>query len=160
MIDPVINKPQLQGKNQRYIYTAITLLFWLVWIYLWLPLLSLAAWAVGFEFFYQHMIVLEGLDGLIELLGLYLLVIFILGTALILWASYNLIRFRGKDKRKLQLPVDIHGMAEYHGVSMTRLAAALKSRRMLVRHYDNGKIEEIFINDGPEHQPEQNSETG
>jgi len=157
MIDPVINKPQLQGKNQRYIYTVITLLFWLVWIYLWLPLLSLAAWAVGFEFFYQHMIILEGLDGLIDLLGLYLLVIFILGTALLFWASYNLIRFRGKDKRKLQVPIDIRGMAEYHGVDMTQLAAGLKSRRMLVRHYDDGKIEEIFINDGPEHQPEENT---
>jgi len=158
MIDPVINKPQLQGKNQRYIYTAITLVFWLAWIYLWLPLISLAAWAAGFEFFYQHMIVLEGLEGLIDLLSIYLSVIFILGSALILWASYNIFRFRGKDRRTLQVPVDIRGLAEYHGVDMIQLSAALKSRRMLVRHFDDGKIEEIFINDGPDHQPEQNSE--
>jgi len=46
------------------------------------------------------MILLGGYQGLLQDLGLYSLIIFIIGAVLILWARYNQYRFQGKDKRK------------------------------------------------------------
>jgi len=98
--DLIIEQPNLQGLWQQYSYGICTFLAWGIWLYLWLPLINLVAWLFGAKLFYEQMILLGGYQGLLQDLGLYSLVIFIIGAVLILWARYNQYRFQGKEKRK------------------------------------------------------------
>src|ERR1017187_7341901 len=47
MKDFIIDRPSLQTARQRLIYGSVTLGFWVLWIYLWLPIVGLIGWALG-----------------------------------------------------------------------------------------------------------------
>ena len=51
------------------------------------------------------MVVLGGYHDVIRLLGIYSLMILLLGGGLVIWASYNIVRFGGVEKRTAALPV-------------------------------------------------------
>jgi biofilm PGA synthesis protein PgaD len=95
----IIDRPELVQPEERYTAWGITLFFWGVLLYLWQPALSLVAWSFNIKLFYQHMVVLGGMESFLSLLELYAMVIAILGGALLVWAKINELRFRGKVRR-------------------------------------------------------------
>src|SRR5271157_5746235 len=95
----IIDRPELQTARQRLLFGSMTLFFWVVWIYLWLPILALIGWSLGFTIAYRQMVILNGYVGLLHLMKYYLAVIFFLGTSLLGWAYYNFLRFRGVNRR-------------------------------------------------------------
>src|SRR6185295_4483331 len=90
---PLIERPDLQSPRQRTIYGALTLAFWAFWFYLWLPVLALLAWSLGVQQAFKYMVVLGGYRDVIHLLGIYAMIILLLGGGLVLWAIYNILRF-------------------------------------------------------------------
>ena len=96
----IINKPKALNLNNKITSVSVTFVFWIILFYLWQPLISLIAWAFGFKVFYEHMIILGGYEGFLEMLFIYLVVILALGGTLIAWALYNKIRFRNKTHRR------------------------------------------------------------
>jgi len=98
MKSPIIERSDLQSPRQRTLSGALTLAFWALWFYLWLPVLALLAWALGVQQAFKYMVVLGGYHEVIRLLGLYSLIILLLGGGLVLWASYNIIRFHGVER--------------------------------------------------------------
>src|SRR5664279_4021374 len=86
---PLIERSDLQSPRQRTLYGALTLAFWAFWVYLWVPVLAFLAWTLGVEQAYKYMVVLGGYHDVIHLLGIYSLIILLLGGALVLWAMYN-----------------------------------------------------------------------
>ena len=98
-MSPIIERSDLQSPQQRTLYGVITAVFWAFWLYLWLPLLALFAWAVGLEQAYKYMVVLGGYEEVMRLLGVYFLVIVILGGTLTGWATYNIMRYGKRGRR-------------------------------------------------------------
>jgi len=98
---PLIERPDLQSTRQRTLYGALTLAFWAFWFYLWLPLFALLAWMLGLQQAFKYMVVLGGYHDVIRLLGLYSLIILLHGGGLVLWAIYNIIRFHGVERRRV-----------------------------------------------------------
>ena len=72
-------------------------MMWLFYLYLWLPLITLGAWGLDFNFAYVHMILLEGYRALLHVLVIYLLIIVLMMVTLISWSQINLHRFGGLD---------------------------------------------------------------
>lgn len=97
----IIDRPDLQAWHQKVLFGTLTAAFWVGWMFLWLPLLTLLGWAFFGYRFHLHMITLDGYKGFLELLAVYALVIIGMGGALVLWATYNHLRFRGVDRRRL-----------------------------------------------------------
>lgn len=139
----IIDTPSLQSLRQKYTYAVLTLLFWLVWFYLWLPLVSLLAWLFGIDVFYEHMIVLEGLKGLLELLGWYAMVIALIGCILVIWSSYNLLRFGGKNKRTHNPPVRLDEIASCYALEPAALVAAREAKTLTIQQDEQGSIKII-----------------
>jgi len=130
----IIERSELQGKGQRVIYGGITLGFWLLWVYICLPLVSLLAWALGFNLLYTQMVLYGGYDGLLRVLGLYLLIIAILGGSLLLWAFYNYFRFRGVERRRASQVVNIDRQCARLGLKPAHLMQWQMSKRLVVHH--------------------------
>jgi len=139
----IIDRPDLQTIRQRFGYSFLTFVFWLIWFYLWIPLISLGGWLFGIDLFYDEMVVRDGLDALIELLGLYFLVIFLISATLGLWAMVNLWRFRGKNRRGPRPTVNEEQLAEDFNVTSQQVVAWRQCKRLVISHDAEGNIVSI-----------------
>ena len=139
----IIVPPSLQTLRQRYANAALTLFFWALWLYLWIPFISLIAWLFGIEIFYEEIILMEGYRLLLELFIWYGAVIFLISLLFLSWARYNQFRFRGKDRRKKAILPSLQDLADYFEVDVTLLAKCQKAERLLIRHNKNGRIDKI-----------------
>ena len=139
----IINRPELQSPRQRLIYPIITFVFWVLWVYIWLPLVSLIAWGFGVQLFYDEMILQNGLEAIIELASTYGLVIFILGISLISWALYNWGRFNKKERRSGAKRLTIEDQAGYFQLDAQQLAVWQESKYLVVNYNEQGEIEQV-----------------
>lgn len=140
----IINRPDMQTIRQRYGNGLLTFMFWMIWfyfwlpliniflVYLWLPLISIGGWLMGVNLFYEELIVQEGLEALLDLLGWYLLVIFLISLTLGVWALVQRIRFRGKDRRGQHQTVDVVSLAGAFGVTTEQLGKWRDSKRLVI----------------------------
>jgi biofilm PGA synthesis protein PgaD len=140
---PLIERSDLQSPRQRTLYGALTLGFWAFWFYLWLPLLALLAWALGVQQAYKYMIVLGGYQDVLRLLAIYALVILLMGGALVCWAAYNIIRFRGIERRTDALPVTPTEIGRDFGQNPNSVARWQNVQRLYVTHDDAGRIARV-----------------
>lgn len=85
------------------IVSLLTLLFWGVWLYLVLPLVSLLLWFFGVRLFIQE-ITKGAYEGLRASLADYSLVLLVLVALLAAWIGWNVSRYGGsKDRRTVRL---------------------------------------------------------
>jgi len=154
----IINRPDLQSPQQKLVSGLLTMVFWLLWALLWLPLITLAAWAFFGVQLHVHMIELEGYAGFFDLLSTYAMIIVAMGGTLVVWAKYNHFRFRGMDRRKAAAPVSIDMLASFAGHSPLRVAQWREMRVMTVEHDANGRI--LAIRDDMPVRSEESGSTG
>jgi biofilm PGA synthesis protein PgaD len=138
--DLIIDKPSLQPLRQRYATGIVTFLFWIVWAYIWLPVISLIAWALGIKFFYDEMIARGGYEAFLELLIFYLIVIFLIAVIFIGWATYNFFRFRGMERRRAIKPLETEDYARYFSVNGTELKNWRNMKRITIHFDEQGNI--------------------
>lgn len=141
----IIDNPELQTPRERYAFAALTLVFWIVWFYLWIPVVSLLAWLFGAERFYQAMITHSGLDALIELLGLYSIIILVMGVILAAWAWYNQVRVRGRDKRRSSITVTPAEVGSFFALKPEQLDLARYAKHVVIEHDEHGQVKDIRV---------------
>ena len=139
----IIDTPSLQSLRQRYAYAFLTLIFWVLWFYLWIPVISLVAWLLGIKVFYREMIVLEGLQGLVDLLGWYGLTIAVIAVCYTGWALYNQFRFRGRNRRHEQPEVEPLEVANSFDIEPALILPLQEAKRILIAHDEQGRIRRI-----------------
>jgi biofilm PGA synthesis protein PgaD len=144
---PIIARPDLQSSQQRTLYRALTLVFWIFWLYLWLPLLALLAWSVGLQQAYKYMIVLGGYQEVLRLLIIYSLVILLLGGTLTGWATYNILRYGKRPRRSGgRLPTSDE-VARYFRQGPIAIESWQQAQKLLVTHDEEGGIASVEIID-------------
>jgi poly-beta-1,6-N-acetyl-D-glucosamine biosynthesis protein PgaD len=141
----IIERPDLQSPLQRVVSTVLTTAFWVLWTYLWLPVLALLGWWLGISRFYEEMVRLEGYRPLVGLLGWYAACIALLAGSLIAWALYNLWRFRGRERRRAPASLGTFVLAEHLGVNAEDLLAWQRARILYVTHDDDGEIASVEL---------------
>jgi len=139
----IINRPELQSTGQRVIYPVITFIFWILWIYIWLPLLSLIAWGFGVQLFYDEMILENGAEVFFKLAGNYAMIIILMTAVLLSWAQYNWVRFRKKERRRVAKTLSPEEVAEYFQVNTEELMAWHDAKRVVVKHNERGDVERV-----------------
>ena len=136
----IIDRPSLQSVRQRFVYGSVTLVFWVLWIYLWLPLLALLGWPLGIHIAYTEMVIRNGFTLLQGKLTDYAIAVSWLGGSLLVWAYYNLIRFHGSQRRQLRLPVSRAEQARYFRLEPAALETWADAKRLVVHHDADGRI--------------------
>jgi biofilm PGA synthesis protein PgaD len=139
----IIERPDLQTGGQRWLYLALTLLFWLFYLYLWLPLVTLAGWAFGLWRGYDVFLVHQGYRNLLTILLWYASGIALFAATLIGWAVYNLVRFRGKERRRRPRSVTLTEQANHYGVQPHSLASWRRAKVIVVAHDPLGRITDV-----------------
>ncbi|OGI59123.1 MAG: poly-beta-1,6-N-acetyl-D-glucosamine biosynthesis protein PgaD [Candidatus Muproteobacteria bacterium RBG_19FT_COMBO_61_10] len=127
-----------QPGLQRAAEFTITTLFWLAWLYLIMPLVSLLLWMLGVELFVEVMITRGGYQALLEELVDYSLVILGILAVTVIWVNWNLRHYGGHNKRILQpQPVSIEELAAYSGLSRTEITGMQAARQLLITFDDS-----------------------
>jgi len=136
-----IDAPELLTGAQRARDTFVTALMWLVYFYLWVPLLSLLAWLLGFEIAYDVMIRSGGARDLGGVLIVYLVIIVVIFCGVTTWSLTNRYRFGHLHRRRPTPGVSDAEMAGYFGVSADSLGTLRSARRVEGTLDDEGRIE-------------------
>lgn len=140
MRELIIDRPGLQTKRQRLLFGSMTLVFWALWIYLWLPVLALLGWALGFKIAYYEMVTKNGYVGVLQVLGWFITIIVCLGASLLVWAYYNYTRFHGNPRRRRVAPSTSPSLSERYGISPESLSRWQGERRLVLYHDADGKL--------------------
>ena len=141
----IIERPDLQTISQRWGYRSITVLFWIFWLYLFMPLLSVVAWVAGLSLVYKLMIQNLELVDLWVLVRAYSIGIGLLTGTYLAWAVYSFLRFRHLERRKLAAAVTTDILARSHNLtgaevrSLRRAQKTTLSPEQLKRMFDPAK---------------------
>ena len=139
----IIDRPELQSGQQRAVYHVLTAAFWVLWVVLWLPLITLLGWFFfGYQFHF-HMIKMEGYVGFLDVLGAYALVIGVMTGALMIWAKYNHLRFRGMDRREDIAAPKVGDVARVHGQVEADMRRWQSANIVTVHHDTEGRIQRV-----------------
>ncbi len=115
-------------------FSGITLAAWLIWFYLFIPLLSLGAWWFGIDAFREYMLQPGARGYLLTLTG-YAIVIALTFLIILGWSRYNQIRFGGPDRRHGQPPVTAEMTAKRFHVK-PELLEQLQQARTIDLNFD------------------------
>lgn len=117
----VIERPELQNGVQRWSYRGLTVMFWVLWLYLFMPLLSVLAWAAGMMVVYEVMVQNLALSELWHLLKVYGTGIGFLLVVYLGYAFSGFLRFRNVERRKLAPAIAPEQLAQSHNLDMATL---------------------------------------
>ena len=140
----IVENPQGASRVQRYSQRFLTGFFWLVFGLLLRPLLTLGAWLLGGHFFSHAMLDGREIADLARVPLVYVIVVLMIGTALIGWATYNLLRFRNNERRNRQ-PVSVtpQELSRFFAVDENLVLRLQVSRRIVMQHDEHGRLGEV-----------------
>ena len=133
----VIQRPERQSAAQKAMFALVTVIAWLFWAFLWLPLITLGAWAFGLrsawlQFYVEHRV---GDGGDIDVVYL---VAVICAVVFMSWSGYNRARFAGKQKRLGNQPFSGAETAAELGATTDDALRIQSHRRAVVSVSDSG----------------------
>ena len=128
------------GRRQRTRDSMLTALMWGIYIYLWIPAITLGAWLIGFERFYEVVALYGGYEMVLEMLDWYAMVILAIATCIVGWSGLNNRRFRNRERRNATAKTSSRQISEFFGNSEKEVRRAQQSRRILIELDDIGCI--------------------
>jgi poly-beta-1,6-N-acetyl-D-glucosamine biosynthesis protein PgaD len=151
MDDIIIEKPQGIRKFRFFSEMSLAVIGWTVWLFIIRPIFQVLLWFMGFKIFYEEIIKNESLKN-VKQLWAYLLVIILLYTILQLWNRYNVIRFRGKERRRSSAPASDKEMGDFYGMTEEDVRN-LKKWKMVIVHFcpDHQIVLENAVDSNPTH---------
>lgn len=136
----IIEQPSLVPLHSRLGWSGVTAMFWCIWIYLWMPLLTLAAWSFGFYQAHEQFQWEKEVIELRRLLGWYSIVVAAFGGSLLLWALSEYLRFKNKHRRSSSASIRPQDLARYTGAPEVDVATWQSLRCVLAYHDDHGSL--------------------
>jgi len=138
--DLIFDSPKLQSLKLRFASTTLTFLFWVVWFYLWIPIVTLVGWWFQVETMQHEMVTLGGFQAFLDALPGFLFVTACLTGTLTVWALYNFIRFKGQDRRKPLPTVQKEDLLSTFSISEADLLQATTNKISTISIDENDKI--------------------
>lgn len=110
---------------------AATTIFWGVWLYVIMPLVSLLLWLAGVQVFVEQMITLGGYEAFLEKLTTYGLVVLAIMLATFAWVTWNLRHYGRHNVRTHEIaPVTLAETADAAGLEATAVEQLQRTPRM------------------------------
>jgi len=134
----VIDRPELQPAAQRAFFSALTVVLWTFYVYLLLPLVTLLAWYFGYSAVYEEMVMRNGWEALIRLIGFYGAIVLAMAFTQIGWALINWMRFAGKRdrRRERERVVDMRFTDSMFLTDTVEIPVWQNAKRLVVHHHE------------------------
>lgn len=139
----IIESPELQSYAHRYGWNSVTFFFWILYIYLWLPFITLIAWWIGLKLFHYQIVELHGYAGVIDKLGLYSAIVVMLSITLIGWARIERFRFKDAIRRVDNTTISVGDIAKIFKLQESQLIQLRQKKSVIVYFSEKGQLAEI-----------------
>lgn len=136
----IIDRPDLQSMTQKYGFGSLTLLLWVVYLYLWIPFISVMAWLIGAHLFHHHVIERGGLRQLALDLRQYGLVVGVMVAVYLAWAVSNYLRFRHTRRLGNAPEVTLAMLAGHFNVDEAEVERLQALRICEISHDEDGNV--------------------
>jgi biofilm PGA synthesis protein PgaD len=158
-VDPntCIDAPGLLTAKQRARDSLITAGMWGAYLYLWVPLISLGAWLLGFEFAYDVMVRAGGARDLVHVLRMFGVAIALIFLVVTVWSYSNRARYRGHNRRHAGPAVSDESLIEYFGIDGPALDRLRATRRVEIDFAADGRPQLAQARDHSERSPAKNA---
>ena len=130
--------PEELTRSERTRDSLITAVLWGIYLYLWVPLASLLAWAMGFEFAYDVMVRAGGARDLLPILLEYAVVVSVILSTFTIWSVSNRLRFKHMTRRSRRPPVADDALSEYFGISIAEIGSMRSHQIMRITFDEDG----------------------
>lgn len=136
--DRLIQNARSLPLARRTFWGLVTAVFWVLYVYLWLPLITFVMWYLGIR---QARLELYLRNHSFDpyLLIVLPIIAVLTGLALVAWAEYNRNRFGGGDRRNATPPVP-HKTIVFDLGGNSEIAAALAEHRVCVLHMNEDAV--------------------
>ncbi len=128
----IIDNPDLKTYVRNITEWTLTSVFWLVWIYLVLPLMNLFMWFITGEIFYSEVIADEGYQYIIELVKRAGLITLTIATVIFLWGYYNYLVFGRLNRRKESPPTSAEEIAAFFSLEREEVERIENCKELLI----------------------------
>ena len=153
-----INAPELLSRRRRMGDAFVTGLMWIIYSYLWAPLVSLIAWLLGFEFAYDVMVRSGGAQALKSILVWYAATLVGIIVVVTGWSLVNRLRFSDRDRRHAGEEVCDAELASRFGIEIESLQDLRESDVVRLSLDDEGNIRAIDLSPEDRREREGQSE--
>lgn len=130
----LIQRPRAQPRLRRTAWGFVTAAFWGMYVYLWMPAITMLLWLLGIRNAYFELYLREHRVEPFLLIALPSLAV-CAAALLIVWAEYNRWRFAGKDRRGAPSPTSLDDISHALGAT-PQLGARLNASRVVVLNMD------------------------
>lgn len=153
-VDEIYRRPRDRSgavdrtRVRRRVFGTMTAAAWSVYLYLWLPGITLVAWLLGFRTAWVQAVLERASVDVADLwLGLALIVL--LGCALVLWAERQRQRFTGVERR-LRAPDSTAAEVAVSLGAAPAVLEALQRGRVVTAHHDaRGRVVRVDTGSAP-----------
>ena len=97
--DTTIHVRDILDRRVRTRDTVLTTVLWVVYAYLWLPLISLGAWFVGIDYAWTLVERAGGIGNLVGLMKSFSIAVGLIACLVIGWSVSQYLRFHGRERR-------------------------------------------------------------
>lgn len=145
----IIFRPERQSNQQHALFGGLTVIIWVLWIYLWLPLITGILWVVGLRWAYFQ--VFRGARGVSLWVIVWILLAVIVAVAY--WSTYNNIRYAGRTQRRRAKAVSKTAIGERFGVGGPTVSMLMRERRLNLHFNDREELIRVDALAGATAQP-------
>jgi poly-beta-1,6-N-acetyl-D-glucosamine biosynthesis protein PgaD len=125
-----------------------TALFWGLWLYVVMPLVSLLLWLAGVQVFVEQMITLGGYEAFLEKLMTYGLVVLAIMLTIFAWVLWNVKHYGKRNTRSHELAaVTLAETAEAAGMEIEAVEKLQYLPRMILAFDDQKRLMPMLMPD-------------
>lgn len=145
-------RPRARGRRPRFVEhplvvyvrrlteLAVTVVFWGLWAYLVMPLVSLLLWFAGIYLFVDRMISMGGYQAFADQLIHYATVVFVMWLLLTAWILWNQMRYGRNERRRVRPPhVSEAKMAKAMGLE-PEMVSSLRGQKEVALRFESESI--------------------
>jgi biofilm PGA synthesis protein PgaD len=128
--DSTIQFKQMLSGRYRAREAILTTILWVIYGYLWLPLISFFAWYFGIDFAYERVVKAGGPDQLVLLLLWFLIIFLVILLIVVTWSGLQYSLYKGDGERRNRgTAFDLASEREVWGIDEA-LQSQLKSSKV------------------------------
>jgi biofilm PGA synthesis protein PgaD len=132
----IISHPERQSGTQHALFSMLTVGIWVLWIYLWLPLITGILWIVGIRWAYIQ--VFRGARGVS-----FWVIAWILGAVIVAvayWSIYNTLLYAERTQRRHAKVLSKIMIGQKFGVTGDALYTLVHERRLILYFNDREEL--------------------
>lgn len=141
--DVTINARNVLSRRVRNRDRLLTTIMWVLYAYLWLPLISLGAWYLGVQFAYDLVLRAGGPDSLVSLLFWFTIILLTTALVVIVWSWIQRARFEDKERRLSSPALALADEQAHWGLDDASMTKIRSAKRLTLALTEEGQIARV-----------------